>query len=60
MHTTVDFLKRIGITKAGNGRVRTLLVESAWTYRYPARIGKRKLYRLEHNWLAYKGGVTAF
>ena len=24
-----------------------MLVECAWTYRYPPRIGKRKLYRLE-------------
>ncbi|MHC2295900.1 transposase [Rhizobium mongolense] len=46
--STGETTKRIGITKAGNGRVRTLLVESAWTYRYPPRIGKRKLYRLEH------------
>ena len=27
----------------GNARLRQLLVESAWTYRYPPRIGKRKL-----------------
>lgn len=45
--STGETTKRIGITKAGNSRVRTLLVECAWTYRYPPRIGKRKLYRLE-------------
>ncbi len=28
---------RGGITKTGNGHVRRLLVESAWTYRHPAR-----------------------
>jgi hypothetical protein len=28
-------------------RVRHMLVESAWTYRHPSRIGKAKLYRLE-------------
>lgn len=44
---TGETVKRIGITKAGNGRVRALLVECAWTYRYPPRIGKRKLYRLQ-------------
>lgn len=35
------------VTKAGNGRVRHMLVESAWTYPHPPKIGKTKLYRLE-------------
>jgi hypothetical protein len=39
-------IRRGGITKAGNGRVRHMLVESAWTYRHPPRIGTKKLYRL--------------
>jgi transposase len=39
-------VRRGGITKAGNGRVRHMLVESAWTYRHPPRIGTKKLYRL--------------
>lgn len=42
-----DAVRRGGITKAGNGRVRHMLVESAWTYRHPPRVGKAKLYRLE-------------
>ncbi|MBL4710777.1 MAG: IS110 family transposase [Flavobacteriales bacterium] len=29
--------RRGGITKAGNGHVRRLLIESAWCYRFPAR-----------------------
>ena len=33
--------------KAGNSRERALLVESAWTYRHPPRVGAKKLYRLE-------------
>jgi transposase len=37
-------VKRGGITKAGNSRGRHMLVESAWTYRHPPRIGVRKLY----------------
>ena len=45
--STGDTIRRGAITKAGNGRVRHLLVESAWTYRHPPRIGKEKLYRLE-------------
>ena len=40
-------VRRGGITKAGNGRVRHMLVESAWTYRHPPRIGAAKLYRLQ-------------
>jgi transposase len=35
------------ITKAGNGRVRHMLVESAWTYRHPPRVGAKKLYKLQ-------------
>lgn len=30
--------KRGGITKAGSGRVRRMLVEAAWHYRWPARV----------------------
>lgn len=45
--STGDTVRRGGITKAGNGRVRHMLVESAWTNRHPPRIGKTKLYRLE-------------
>ena len=39
--------KRGGITKAGNSRVRRTLVEGAWTHRFPARIGEKKLYILQ-------------
>lgn len=45
--STGDTVRRGGITKAGNGRVRHMLVESAWSYRHPPRVGKTKLYRLE-------------
>src|SRR5262245_25055804 len=38
--STGDKVKRGGITKAGNGRARRILVEAAWTYRYPARVGR--------------------
>src|SRR5499426_1421560 len=33
--STGDNVKRGGITKAGNGRARRILVEAAWSYRYP-------------------------
>lgn len=36
--STRDTVRRGGITKAGNGRVRHMLVESAWTYRHPPRV----------------------
>lgn len=45
--STGDSIRRGGITKAGNGRVRHMLVESAWTYRHPPKVGKMKLYQLE-------------
>ena len=39
---------RGAITKAGNSRVRRVLVESAWSYRLPARIG-RDLHERSHS-----------
>jgi transposase len=35
------------ITKAGNSHARRILIESAWTYRYPARIGRELQVRQE-------------
>ncbi len=46
--STGETVRRGGITKAGNGRVRHMLVESAWTYRHPPKVGARKLYLMEH------------
>ena len=37
--STGDRVRRGGITKAGNSRVRRVLIEGAWTYRFPARVG---------------------
>jgi transposase len=45
--STGQSVRRGGITKAGNGRVRHMLVENAWTYRHPPRVGAKKLYRTE-------------
>ena len=39
--STGDSVRRGGITKTGNARVRRVLAESAWTYRYPAGAGKK-------------------
>ena len=44
--STGDTVRKEGITKAAR-RARRTLVESAWTYRYPPRIGKVKLYHLQ-------------
>ena len=41
--STGDTIIRGGITKAGNRRARRILVECAWSYQYPARIGPDKL-----------------
>jgi len=38
--STGDTVRRLGITKAGNGRVRRALVESAWSYRHVPRISR--------------------
>jgi Transposase IS116/IS110/IS902 family len=40
--STGDRVKRGGITKAGNSRARRILVEAAWSNRYPARVGREK------------------
>jgi transposase len=37
-----DMVKRGGITRAGNGRARRILVESAWSYRHPPRVSREK------------------
>jgi transposase len=34
---------RGGITKTGNREARRMLVEAAWSYRYPARVAKEKV-----------------
>jgi len=45
--STGDTIKRGPITKAGNRRARRILVESAWSYRYPPRVGRAKQARVE-------------
>ena len=37
-HSSGPRVERGGITKAGNGRARRVLVEGAWSYRFPARV----------------------
>jgi transposase len=41
--STGERVKRGGITKAGNIRARRVLIEGAWTYRFPARMSRRLL-----------------
>ena len=36
-----------GITKAGNGAARRMLIETAWSYRFPARVSRDQLLRQE-------------
>lgn len=40
--STGDTISRGPITKAGNHRARRMLVECAWSYRHPPRVGKKK------------------
>ena len=46
--STGESVHRLGITKAGNGRVRRALIESAWTYRHLPRTGPAKLVAQQH------------
>ena len=39
--STGEQVRRGGITKAGNRRVRRVLIEGAWTYRFPARKSRK-------------------
>ena len=41
-NSTGDTIKRGPITKAGNRRARRTLVECAWSYQHPPRVGKAK------------------
>ena len=41
--STGDIIKRGPITKAGNWRARRTLVECAWSYQHPPRVGTKKL-----------------
>jgi transposase len=45
--STGDTIRRGGITKAGNRRARRILVEAAWSYRHPPRIGRGKQIKVE-------------
>jgi transposase len=40
--STGDTIKRGPITKAGNRRARRMLVECAWSYQHPPRVGRAK------------------
>jgi transposase len=61
-HSSGASIKRGGITKAGNGAARRLLVEAAWSYRFPARLSREILLRQENQPkpirdIAWKGQV---
>ncbi len=45
--STGETVRRKGLTLAGNRRARRVLVEAAWTYRYPARVSETLRVRLE-------------
>src|SRR5271167_4053957 len=46
-HSGGASIRRGGITKAGNNAARRLLIEAAWSYRFPARISRELLLRQE-------------
>ena len=41
-HSSGDRIYRGGITKTGNREARRMLIEAAWSYKYPARVAKDK------------------
>jgi transposase len=45
--STGETVNRGGITKCGNSRARRLLIEAAWSYRHPPRVGKQKQVKVE-------------
>ncbi len=46
-HSSGSKRRQGGITKAGNGAARRMLIEAAWSYRFPARISREQLLRQE-------------
>jgi transposase len=46
-HSSGAGVRRGGLTKAGNGAARRLLIEAAWCYRFPARVSRELLRRQE-------------
>lgn len=45
--STGERVRRGPITKTGNRRARSMLVECAWSYRHPPRVGRDKLARMQ-------------
>ena len=46
-YSTGETRKQGRITKAGNGHVRRVLIESAWSYRYPPRMSRERVVRTQ-------------
>ena len=46
--STGEAVRRGGLTKAGSRRARRVLVEAAWAYRFPPRVGVALARRLEN------------
>ena len=42
-HSTGERVRRGAITKTGNRRARRMLIQCAWSYRHPPRVGSDKL-----------------
>ena len=45
-HSTGERVRHGGITKTGNGRARRMLIQCAWSYRHPPRVGPDMLARV--------------
>ena len=49
-HSSGATRRQGGITKAGNSAARRMLIEAAWSYKFPARISREQLLRQERVW----------
>src|SRR6201994_3118954 len=47
-HSSGNTRRQGGMTKAGNGMARRMLIEAAWSYRFPARLSREQLLRQGH------------
>ena len=57
-HSSGRTRRQGGITKAGNGAARRMLIEAAWSYRFPARIAREQLLRQEMSRISQIDGVA--
>ena len=56
-HSSGGTRRQGGITKAGNGAARRMLIEAAWSYRFPARIRSASSPGSVGGWRSWRRGI---